>query len=184
MIRAAFFSLLLLAAAPVAASNWAVLPAQSSILFTPVWNGEAVEGRFPKFTADIRLDPARLADARVDVVMDLSAATTGNRTVNGSLPGPDWFDVKSNPVARFQSSSISLIKPGRYLAKGMLGLRGVSMPVSLPFTLAIRGNTAVMTGQTVLDRRHFRIGMESDSQGAWVAFPVPIRIHLTATRKP
>lgn len=183
-MRAVAISLFLLAAAPAAASNWAVVPAQSSILFTPVWNGERVEGRFPKFTAAIRFDPAKLAEARVDVAIDLSAATTGDRTVNGSLPGPDWFDVKTNPVARFQSTSITQVKPGQYLAKGTLGLRGVSVPVSLPFTLAIKGNTAVMTGQTVLDRRQFRIGMESDSPGAWVAFPVPIRIHLTATRKP
>ncbi|WP_374385983.1 YceI family protein [Sandaracinobacter sp.] len=183
-MRAIAALLILLVAAPAAASDWLVVPAQSGIAFSPGWNGEAVEGRFPKFSAAIRFDPAKLAQARVDVSIDLAAATTNDKTVNASLPGADWFDVKKNPVARFQSTSITQVKPGQYLAKGTLSLRGVSVPVSLPFTLAIQGNTAVMTGQTSLDRRSFRIGMESDAPGAWVAFPVPVKIRITATRKP
>ncbi|TPE63751.1 YceI family protein [Sandaracinobacter neustonicus] len=180
----ALFAAVVLAAAPAAASDWAVVPAQSSLAFAPTWNGKAVEGKFPKFTAQIRFDPAKLADARVEAVIDLSAATTADKTVNGSLPGPDWFDVKKNPTARFVSTSITQVKPGQYLAKGTLTLRGVAVPVSLPFTLAINGNTAVMTGQTMLDRRSFKIGMDSDADGAWVAFPVPIKVRITATRKP
>ena len=125
---------------------------------------------------------ARLAEAQVDVRIDLSAATTGDRTVNASLPGADWFDVKTTPTARFQSRSITQVKPGQYVAKGTLTLRGVSVPVSLPFTLAIAGDTATMTGQTVLDRRPFRIGTESDASGDWVAFQVPVRVSLKATR--
>ncbi len=171
-------------AAPAAASSWAVVPAQSSLTFASKWNGADIEGRFPKFTANILFDPAKLAEARVDAVIDLSAATTGDKTVNGSLPGSDWFDVKKVPTARFQAASFTQVKPGQYLAKGTLSMRGVSVPVSLPFTLAINGNTAVMTGQTVLDRRSFKIGMESDAEGAWVGFPVPVKVKITAVRKP
>jgi polyisoprenoid-binding protein YceI len=175
---------LLFLAAPVSASNWAVVPAQSSLGFTATWNGQKVEGRFPKFQAAIKFDPAKLADARVDATIDLAAATTADQTVNGSLPGPDWFDVKKSPVARFQAASFTQVKPGQYVAKGTLSMRGVSVPVTLPFTLAITGNTAVMTGQAQLDRRPFKIGMESDAEGAWVAFPVPVKVRITATRKP
>jgi hypothetical protein len=56
------------------------------------------------------------------------------------------------------------------------------VPVTLPFTLALKGNTAVMTGETVLDRRAFRIGLESDATATWVGFRVPVRVRLTATR--
>jgi polyisoprenoid-binding protein YceI len=173
---------LLGAAAPAAASQWAVVPAQSSIGFTADWNGKPVAGRFPKFAADIRFDPAKPADARVAATIDLAAATTDDRTVNGSLPGADWFDVKRNPVARFQSSSITEVKPGSYVARGVLTMRGINVPVTLPFTLAIRGDTAVMTGETRLDRRPFRIGLESDPTATWVAFPVPVRVRITANR--
>ena len=171
-------------AAPVAANNWAVVPAQSSLGFSAKWNGADVEGRFPKFTASIVFDPAKLADARVDAVIDLSAATTADKQVNGSLPGSDWFDVKKASTARFQAASFTQVKPGQYLAKGTLTMRGLSVPVSLPFTLAINGNSAVMTGQTSLDRRSFKIGMDSDAGGAWVGFPVSVKVKITAVREP
>jgi cytochrome b561 len=184
MMRLLVAGLLVAVAFPVAASEWTVVPAQSSLTFGAKWNGEDIEGRFPKFSAAIRFDPAKLAEARVDAVIDLSAATTSDRTVNGSLPGSDWFDVQKSPTARFQASSFTQTKPGHYVARGTLTMRGVSVPATLPFTLAITGNTAVMTGQTSLDRRAFKIGMESDASGAWVAFPVPIRVRITATRRP
>lgn len=175
-------ALLLLAAAPVAASQWAVVPAQSSVGFTAEWNGKAIEGKFPKFAANIRFDPAKLAEARVVATIDLASATTPDRTANGSLPGADWFDVKTSPTARFQSSSITQVKPGQYLAKGTLTMRGVSVPVALPFTLKITGDTAVMSGQTVLDRRSFKIGQESDAGGTWVGFKVPVQVNIRANR--
>ena len=173
---------LLLASAPVAASQWAVVPSQSSVGFTAEWNGKPIEGKFPKFTAVIRFDPAKLADARVDATIDLASATTPDRTANGSLPGADWFDVKKSSTARFQSSSITQVKPGQYLAKGTLTMRGVSVPVSLPFSLQIAGDTATMSGQAVLDRRSFKIGQESDASGSWVAFKVPVKVNIRATR--
>ncbi len=171
-----------LVATPVAASQWAVVPAQSSLGFTADWSGETVTGRFPKFSASIRFDPAKLSDAKVDAVIDLAAATTDNRTANGSLPGDDWFAVKSGPTARFTSTSITQVKPGQYLAKGTLTMRGATVPVALPFALAITGDTAVMTGETRLDRRALKIGMESDASGSWVAFPVPVKVRITANR--
>ncbi len=173
-----------LLAAPAAASGWAVVPAQSSLTFSSKWNGADIEGRFPRFSAAITFDPAKLAQARVDAVIDLSAATASDKTVNGSLPGSDWFDVKKAPAARFQATGFTQVKPGQYVAKGTVTMRGLSVPVTLPFALAINGNTAVMSGQTVLDRRSFRIGMDSDAEGAWVGFPVPVKVKITAVRKP
>lgn len=169
-------------ASPVVASQWAVVPAQSSISFTSEWSGQTVEGRFPKFSASIRFDPKKLAEARVDAAIDLSAATTNDRTVNGSLPGPDWFDVKSSPSARLQLTQISETRPGHYMARGTLAMRGVSVPIALPFALAINGDTAMMTGQATLDRRPFKIGMDSDSAASWVAFKVPVKVRIVANR--
>ena len=174
---------LLLSAAPAAASQWAAVPSQSSIGFQSVWNGDTVSGRFPKFAARIRFDPAKVAEAAVDATIDLAAATTDNKTANGSLSGDDWFAVKSGQTARFVTTSISQTKPGSYVARGTLTLRGVNVPVILPFTLAITGDTAVMSGETRLDRRAFRIGMDSDASGSWVAFPVPIKIRIVAKRQ-
>lgn len=173
---------LAMVAAPADASQWALVPAQSALTFTSEWSGQTVQGRFPKFTANIRFDPKKLAEARVDGVIDLSAATTNDRTVNGSLPGPDWFDVKTNANARLQLTQITQPKAGQYVARGTLSMRGVAVPVTLPFTLVIKGDTSVMTGQTTLDRRPFKIGMDSDATASWVAFQVPVKVRIVANR--
>jgi polyisoprenoid-binding protein YceI len=173
----------LLAAAPAAASNWAVVPAQSSIGFAAEWNGQAVQGRFERFTAAIRFDPKALTAAQVDAVIDLSSATTPDRTVNGALPGDDWFATGQSRQARFRSTAIVAGRtPNSYVARGTLTLRGASVPVELPFTLAINGDVATMNGTTRLDRRAFRIGMNSDAQGSWVGFAVPVSVRIVARR--
>lgn len=169
---------------PVSAANWKLDPARSSIQFASEWNGQKVEGRFQRFSGTIRFSPEALLETDIAISVDLASATTGDRTVDGSLPGDDWFAVKSSPTARFVSRSVSETGPGRYVAKGTLVLRGKSVPVELPFTLAISGNTATMAGSTRLDRRSFGIGMESDASGAWVVFPVPVSVRVVATRIP
>ena len=180
--RAPALLALALACAPAAAAQWQLVPQQSRLGFSSEWNGRTIEGRFERFQARIVFDPARLSEAMADVTIDLASATTGDRTVNGALPGNDWFAVSASPTARFTTSAIRQTGPGRYVAEGTLTLRGRSVPVELPFTLAIAGDTAVMQGQARLDRRAFGIGMESDAPGRWVAFPVPVTVRLTARR--
>jgi polyisoprenoid-binding protein YceI len=175
---------LLLAAEPAQAQRWMVDPARSAITFESAQAGAPVNGRFGKWTADIRFDPARLAEARVVVIVDLASASTGDRNVDSQLPTSDWFNIAAGPQARFVSTSISATGPGRFLARGTLAMRGVSVPVELPFTLAITGDTASMRGQTRLDRRALRIGLGSDASAAWVPFAVPVNVEVTARRMP
>jgi polyisoprenoid-binding protein YceI len=171
-------------AVSAAAAEWKLDPARSSIAFASEWNGQKVEGRFQRFSGTIRFTPEKLAETDVAIIVDLASATTADRTVNASLPGDDWLAIKTSPTARFTTRSVKAAGPGRYLAKGNLLLRGKNVPVELPFTLSIAGNTATMAGTTRLDRRVFGIGMESDASGAWVVFPVPVTIRVVATRVP
>ncbi|QMW21464.1 YceI family protein [Sandaracinobacteroides saxicola] len=181
-MKAALLSLLLLAS-PALASGWAMVPAQSSLGFSSEWNGAVVQGRFARFSTTISFDPAKLSAARVSAVIDLTSASTGDKTVNGSLPGEDWFAVAKAREARFVGTAIVAgARPGAYVARGTLTLRGVAVPVELPFTLSIAGDVATMAGTARLDRRSFRIGMESDAAGTWVAFPVPVTVRIVARR--
>ena len=54
--------------------------------------------------------------------------------------------------------------------------------VQLPFTLAINGNKAMMSGDLALDRAAVDIGMKSDPTGAWVSKVVRVQVRLTAQR--
>lgn len=177
-------SALLLAATPVAAAKWTVVPAQSRIAFTATWLGKPVSGTFRTWSAAIDFDPAAPAKAAVTVTVDLSSAMTGDRTVDGALPGADWFNVAGARTAKFVASKIVAQGPGRFVASGSLTLRGKAVPVILPFALAISGNSATMAGTARLDRRAWGLGIESDATAEYVAFPVPLEVKLFARRMP
>lgn len=172
------------AAGQAAAATWKVDPARSAIVFKSTYAGTPVSGRFARWTAAISFDPAKLEAAKVVVDVDLASAATGDRTVDPQLPTADWFNTGAAPRARFSSTSVTVTGAGRYVAKGTLTLRGVSVPVELAFTLAINGDSAQMAGTAKLDRRAFKLGMASDASGEWVAFAVPLEIRVTATRVP
>jgi len=176
---------LALLATPLRAAvpQWSVEPGASAIAFTATWLGKPVRGVFKRWSADIAFDPAALAASKVSVSIDLTSAVSGDSTVDGALPESDWFAVKTSPTARFTSTAIAKTATG-YVAHGTLTMRGRAVPVDLPFTLAIAGDRATMQGSAKLDRRSWKIGLESDATAEYVAFTVPVAIKVSARRKP
>ena len=184
-----FAAALTLAAAPVAAQApspaapaWTVDKAASRVGFRASMSGAAFEGRFNRWDARIHFDPANLRGSRVTATIDVASAATGDGARDEALPSSDWFDARRHPRAVFTSTAITASGPGRYVAQGVLSLRGVTRPVSLPFTLAISGDTARMTGSTVLDRTAFGVG-----QGEWrdtntIPARVTVNVAVTARR--
>lgn len=173
---------LLVATAPAAAMPWTVVPAQSRVGFTATWLGNPVTGTFRSWSAAIDFDPAAPAKAKIAVTIDLASAVTGDKTVDGSLPGDDWFAVKAGRTARFVANRVVAAGPGRYVATGALTIRGYPVPVTLPFALARSGDTATVTGQLTVDRRAWKIGIESDATAEYVAFAVPVTVRVVAKR--
>ncbi|WP_260582804.1 cytochrome b/b6 domain-containing protein [Sphingopyxis sp. PET50] len=93
--------------------------------FTARWNGEAVEGRFGRWDADIRFSPDDLAASRIRVTVDLASADTGDAQRDESLKGDDFFDSGAHPKAVYTARDIRHLDGKRYEARGTLDLRGV-----------------------------------------------------------
>lgn len=170
------------APAPLPPVAWTVSKA-STLGFSTSWGGEAVEGRFSRWTADILFSPDALDASKVSVKIDLASVATGDGQRDESLVGSDFFDTGSHPTAIFTATKFRKTAEGRFVADGTLDLRGVKRPVSLPFSLKIDGDTARMRGVTSLDRTAFGVG-----QGEWAATDeipakVSIRVDLTATKR-
>ena len=171
---------------PVAALKepvaWAV--AKSSTLnFTASWAGDAIEGQFKRWTADILFSPDALDRSKLTVGIDMASAATGDDQRDSSLPSDDFFAVAAHPKATFTASKFRETGEGKFVADGTLDLRGVKKPVSLPFTLKIDGDTATARGVTTIDRTAFGVG-----QGEWAATDqiggkVKVSFAITAKRK-
>ena len=170
------------AVAQAATPIWIVEKGASRLGFTGAMNGSAFKGAFSRWDAQIAFDPANLPASAVTVSVDPASAASGDPSRDEALPTGDWFSVKAFPRAVFKSRRITAAGPGRYVAEGDLTLRNVTKPVSLPFTLAITGDMAKMTGSTTIDRSVFGVGQGQWKTGDAVALKVSIDVAVTAKR--
>ena len=176
----------LLALAPFAQAapvpNWTVDAANSKLGFRGAMNGDAFNGVFHRWSAQIAFDPKNLAGSKAVVSVDVASAATGDADRDSAMPSPDWFSAKTQPKATFATTAIKDLGGGKYQAAGDLTIRGVKRPVVLPFTLAISGDTARMNGSVVLNRTAFGIGQGQWKTGDVVATDVTVSVALTAHR--
>lgn len=167
-------------AGPVA---WKVAPG-SSLNFQTAWSGEAVQGRFEKWSADILFSPDALDRSKVTVTIDMTSARTGDEQRDASLPASDWFDAATHPKAVFTATRFEKKGEGAFVAHGSLQLRGVTKPVDLPFKLKIVGDKAQMSGETGLDRTLFGVGQGEFTATDQVPAKVAIRVQVNAQATP
>lgn len=188
MMRARLFALALaagaLAAGTAGAATYAVDHARSRLGFKGVVEGQGFDGAFRSWDAKITFDPKALASSNVMVSVDLGSAMTGDKDRDETLPTDDWFGVKRFPRATFTANRFVDRGGGRYEAQGELVLKGVRRPVVLPFTLAVSGGVAKMSGSTTLDRTAFNVGSGRWSTPDEVAKAVTVTVDITARQGP
>jgi cytochrome b561/polyisoprenoid-binding protein YceI len=174
------------ASAPAAASGaapaWTVNADSSAITFTGTHAGAAFEGHFETWSAVIRFDPDNLAASSATVTIDMGSVEDGVPLHEQSLPEPEWFDSANFPDAVFRTTSFRAAGAGRYEAVGTLTLKGHDIPITLPFSLSIRGDRAVMDGRVDLDRKRADLGQTSDPDAEWVSPTIAVIVHVEAAR--
>ncbi|MCD7100040.1 YceI family protein [Stenotrophomonas sp. MMGLT7] len=146
----------MLATAPVLAADYVQAPG-STLAFASKYDGEVFAGTFPGFTTTLSFDPDDLSGARLDVVIPLAGARSGNDERDSTLQGADFFDVARFAQAHYSATTFRALGDGRYAADGTLELRGVSKPVTLTFTWA-PGAQPVLTGKATVKRLDFGVG--------------------------
>ena len=161
--------------------NWDIQPDSSHIRFSAKQEGEPFTGEFQSFSGVINFDPAAPETGFVEITIPLSSVDAGSNDRNSTLPGKIWFSAKKFPSAIFTSSNITAVD-GAYIAKGDLSLKGTSVPVSLPFSLDIKGEVAVMSSSLTIDRTLWNVGAEPWNTDEWVSRDVQLEIQVTANR--
>jgi polyisoprenoid-binding protein YceI len=170
--------------AGAAPSAWMVDKAASNVRFTSSMAGESFSGTFRRWDAVIRFDPADLAGSSVTATFDVASVVTGNPDRDQALPTATFFDAPAYPRATFVARGFTGVGSGRYEARGVLTLRGVAKPLTLPFTLAITGSQAKMTGSAVINRLAFGVGQDEWKAVTTIPAAVAVSVALTARRAP
>ncbi len=170
-------------------TEWDIEDDASSLKFSATQYGSAFTGSFD-FDGEIYFDPEKLDASSVAIEVNISTFESGSSDRDQQALSEDWFHEKEFPRSVFVADSFSVVADGEadYIANGTLTVRGVSLDVALPFSLAFGENeegerTARMTGEITLQRLDFKVG-----QGQWestdaIGNDVKISIDLFATEK-
>lgn len=165
-----------LLAAPAAAQDWTIDTDASRVGFVTEAFGGSVEGEFTDYEAAITLDPADLANARIEARVGTASGSTGNGQLDDSMLSEEGLAPDSHAAAHFLSEDIRATDTG-YEAHGTLSIRGTDQAVILPFTLAIDGDRAVADGELEIARTDYGVGA-----AGWgdTAANVTIVLHIEA----
>lgn len=161
---------------------WKLDMAKSRLGFSGTQIGKKFDGKFARYNASVALDPDHPETGHIAVTVDLASAVTGDSQRDSALPGKDWFDIAEFPQAKFETTSIRKLGNGSFEAAGTLTIRGVTRPLTLPFTLDVTGTAAHAKGHASLVRSSFGIGQGPWSTDQWVAFDVAVDIDIVAAK--
>ncbi len=174
--------------AGLAEHGWAIDPARSKLQFEAVLYNAPFTGTLGDFGGEIVFNPQDLSTARADIRIGMKDVATGDSDRDGSIQGTDWFDTAQFPDARFVAQKFEHADGNKYVAIGDVTIKGVTMPLLIPFTLDITNapdgrKTAHMRAEVSLDRTHFNIG----TAGQWatdtsVGKDVRVLIDLSAVQ--
>ena len=124
-----------------------------------------VQGHFDKYKVQVSGDPDTLADAKVQIEVDIKSISTNNKTRDGHLQSPDFFDAAKYPKILFTSTAVR--KEGAsVVVEGTLDMHGVKKPIKIPFEAVTAKNGAgvlenVYKATVPLNRKDYNIGGES-----------------------
>jgi polyisoprenoid-binding protein YceI len=151
---------------------------RSNITFVSRQMGVPVEGAFRKFTALVRINPAKPDTGKASIEIDLASIDAGGAEANEEVKGKSWFNVAEFPKAVFVSSSVKALGGGKYEASGKISIKGKSAEVRAPFTMKEDKGGLELVGEFLLKRLDFGIGSGLWSDTSVVADEVQIRFHL------
>jgi polyisoprenoid-binding protein YceI len=168
--------------APASAGHWNVDSAKSKLGFTVIWAKQPFAATFKSWNASIDFDPANLATSKADVTIAIGSMSSGDAETDAGIKGDIGFGASKFPTAHFVTTGFTHKSGNDYVAQGNLTLKGVTKPLTLPFTLTITGKQAHMAGSATVMRNQFNVGTGEWSKPDPVAWDVKVNIDITATQ--
>ena len=143
--------------------------------------GVSLDGKFPKFSATLRYDPAKPTAASTVVEVPLKQIDTGSEEGDDEVQGADWFASAAHPLARFESTEVKQTGPGQLAVTGTLSIKGKQRVLTVPVTVVEKNGHASFDGQFALNRTDFDIGSGMWAKDDVVAHVVTVTFHLVTT---
>jgi polyisoprenoid-binding protein YceI len=182
MKRIASLLVLIMTASGALADEWR-MQGEGELLFQPTWEGEALPGRFGVFDVQLDTGDDGLTGAELEVTVNLESAEMDDPDINEAIAGAEWFAVSEYPVAKYTSDSIEPGPDGGHVAIGHLDLKGVRLPVTVPFQWSESGGLGEMSGEVVIDRTRFEVGSGEWASGDTIGTEVRVSFKVMLERQ-
>jgi polyisoprenoid-binding protein YceI len=157
--------------------------AKSTITATSRQMNVPVEGKFNKFSADVKFDPAKPSEGSAQFSVEVGSYDLGDESYNDQVRGKDWFDAKTFPQASFVSNAIAPAGGNQFKVTGKLTIKGKSQTVVVPVSVTQQGASQAFDGELPIKRLQFDIGTGEWKDTSVVADDVIIKFHIVAARK-
>jgi polyisoprenoid-binding protein YceI len=158
-------------------SQWTVQDGTLAITIQQM--GSAVEGTFEQWTADIAFEEQDAPGKTGEVTVEIATGSIALGSVTSQAVGSDFLAVETFPTAVFQADILNVADG--YAAEGTLTLKGVTMPVTMPFQMTIQDGIATMEGRTTLERLNYGVG-ENMADGTQLGLRVDVSVKLVAEK--
>ena len=120
------------------------------------FSGSSAEGTFKGLKGSVVFDSSDLSTAFMNVSVDVSTISTGNKTKDKHARGKSWFHAEKYPKITFKSTQFNQASRG-YEVIGKLTLHGITKEVKIPFTFEADGKKALFVGQFTVNRQDYGI---------------------------
>jgi polyisoprenoid-binding protein YceI len=168
-------------AADAAVAHYTLDPAKNTLEYQFVQAGAQNKGKFTKLAVTLDFAPDNLPASKLDVVIEMASADTGDKERDDTLKGADMFAVGKFPQAHFTSTQITKTANG-FDALGKLTLRGVSKDIHVPFSFRTTDEqgkaVGYLLGRTTIKRLDFGVGQGDWKSTEWVGNEVSVSYSL------
>ncbi len=155
---------------------------KSKVTFSYKQMGVSVDGHFNKFVSQMSFDPAKPANAKASIEIELASVDAGSSEADEEVMGKSWFNVKSFPKATFVSTQIKPAGTQQFEVMGKLSIKGQTRDIAFALKHTPQGVNGVFTGGFTLKRGDFTIG-----EGPWAKFDIvanDIQVNFQLTAQP
>ncbi len=168
-------------AADAAVTRYTLDPAKNTLEYQFVQAGAQNKGQFSRYAVTLDFSPDNLPASKLDVVIEMASAQTGDKERDDTLKGSDMFAVAKFPQAHFTSTQITKTANG-FDAVGKLTLRGVSKDIHVPFSFRTADEqgkqVGYLLGRTSVKRLDFGVGQGDWKSTEWVGNEVSVSYSL------
>jgi len=126
----------------------------SKIEFTGTKKEGKHDGGFKKLTGTATITGTDAATAKLEVVIETESLWSDDAKLTGHLKSPDFFDVKTNPTAKFVSTKVEATKTG-HVIHGDLTINGKTKAIHFPAAIVVADGKIAIQADFTIDRTEF-----------------------------